>query len=285
MTTLADALAAATERLAAADVPEPAGDARRLLAHAMGLEAGRLTLHLRESLPAEAASRFEAALTARAARRPVSHITGARLFWGRRFRVTADVLDPRPETETLVAAALEAPCARILDIGTGSGILAITLLAETPTATAVATDISPAALNVAESNAATHGVAHRLTLLETTWAEGVSGPFDLIVSNPPYIARADMAGLAPEVRDHEPPIALTDGGDGLGAYRAIATQAPGLLRPGGRLMVEHGVGQAGAVCAIFAAAGLESLRLRADLDGRERVVICSLPSGPAAPDL
>jgi release factor glutamine methyltransferase len=273
---LADALARGTARLAAAGVEMPARDARRLLAHAAGIASDRLTLHLRDPLGAEAAARYEAALAARAGGRPVARITGLRLFWGRTFSVTDAVLDPRPETETLVAAALEAPIARLLDVGTGSGILAISLLAERPAATGVATDIDAAALEVARANAHAHGVANRLEMRRTDWVAGVTGPFDLIVSNPPYIPAVDLPGLAPEVRDHDPPHALTDGRDGLTAYARIAGAAPGLLAPEGRLIVEVGAGQDGAVAALFSAAGLVVDAPRPDMDGRDRAVIARL---------
>jgi release factor glutamine methyltransferase len=275
---LAGALARGTARLAGVGVETPARDARRLLAHAAGIAPDRLTLHLREALPQQAAERYEAALAARAARRPVARITGTRLFWGRPFAVTDAVLDPRPETETLVAAALEAPFSRLLDLGTGSGILAVTLLAERPEATGLATDIDAAALEVARANAATHAVADRLEFRRADWAEGARGPFDLIVSNPPYIPAADLPGLAPEVRDHDPPHALSDGADGLTAYARIARAAPGLLAPRGRLIVEIGAGQKGAVAALFSAAGLAVADLRADMDGRARAVLARLPS-------
>lgn len=201
----------------------------------------------------------------------MAQIVGARLFWGRSFEVTPDVLDPRPETETLVAAALETPFARVLDLGTGTGCTLLTLLAERPEATGMGSDLSEAALQVAARNAARHGIA--ADLVQSDWYEGIGGRFDLIVSNPPYIPVAEIAGLAPEVRDHEPRIALTDGGDGLGAYRAIAAGAAAHLAPAGRLLVEVGAGQAPSVQEIFAAAGLDCVGTRPDLEGRARVVL------------
>lgn len=267
------ALRAAILRLAGAGIDEPARDARRLLAHALHLEPDRLTLHLQDLLDPEAAARFEAALAAREARQPVSQITGTRLFWGRSFRVTRDVLDPRPETETLIETALEAPFATVLDLGTGSGAILLTLLAERPAARGLGTDLSPEALAVAESNAQALGLAGRAQFQTADWFAGIEGQFDLIVSNPPYIAEAEMAGLSPEVRDWEPHLALTPGGDGLDAYRAIAAAAPAHLSPGGRLLVEIGPTQGPAVSALFAAEGLSGLRVEADLDGRDRVVL------------
>ena len=272
----ADALRAAIPPLAAAGVPGAARDARLLLAHAMGLDPDRLTLHLAEALDPAAAARFDAAVSARIARQPVSQITGQRLFWGRSFRVTRDVLDPRPETETLVAAALAVPFARCLDLGTGSGAILITLLAERPQATGVGTDLSGAALGVAQGNAQALGVGARAEFLASDWFADVRGRFDLIVSNPPYIAEAEMPGLAPEVREWEPHLALTPGGDGLQPYRAIAAGLGAHLAPQGRLMVEIGPMQARDVTAIFDAAGLSGIRTLRDMDGRDRVIVAQV---------
>ena len=270
--TAAEALAAAAARLSAAGVEGAARDARWLLAHVMGCDPGAVAARLSDPLPPGALGAFEAAVTARAARQPVAQITGRREFWGRPFRVTPDVLDPRPGTEALVALALAEPFATVLDLGTGSGCLLVTLLAEGPAATGIGTDVSEAALGVASANARALGVAARATVLRADWFGGVSGRFDLIVSNPPYIAAAEMAGLAPEVRDWEPRGALTDGADGLSAYRAIAAGAGAHLAPGGRLIVEIGATQGPAVAAIFSAAGLASVEVHPDLEGRDRVV-------------
>jgi release factor glutamine methyltransferase len=220
-----EALRDATARLQAAGVEGAARDARRLLAHALGIAPDVLAGRMADPMPEAAAHAFAALVARRAAREPVSHLTGARAFWGREFLVTRDVLDPRPETETLVALALAEPFRRVLDLGTGSGCILVTLLAEGPGAQGVGTDISAQALVVAGENAARHGVAERLVLTPSDWFGDIGGRYDLIVSNPPYIAADEMAGLAPEVRDHEPRLALTDGADGLTAYRAIAARA------------------------------------------------------------
>ena len=270
--TAAEALRAAVARLTAAGIEGAARDARLLLAEAMGLAPDRLSLHLAEPLAAAAAARFEGFVAERARRRPVAQILGRRLFWGRAFRVTSDTLDPRPETEALIAAALEEPFARLLDLGTGTGCILLTLLSERPGATGVGTDISAAALAVAADNARALGVADRTELRQADWFDGVAGPFDLIVSNPPYIAGDEIAGLAPEVRDWEPAAALSPGGDGLAAYRAIVADAPGHLAPGGRLLLEIGAAQGSAVAALCRAAGFGDIRVLPDLDGRDRVV-------------
>jgi len=198
---------------------------------------------------------------------------GRRAVWGRELEVTGDVLDPRPETETLLALALErGPAGRILDLGTGTGILALTLLAEWPGAQALASDLSAAALQVAARNAARLGVAERVRLVQSDWFEQISGRFDLVVSNPPYVTAAEMAGLDPDVRDWEPHLALTPGGDGLGAYRALAAGVRGHLAPGGRALIEIGASQGPAVSDLFRAAGFERIELHRDMNGHDRIV-------------
>lgn len=266
-----EALRAAVARLAGAGIAEPARDARLLLAHALGIAPDRLTLALPEPLPDVAAARFAAAIAGRESLRPVSHLTGRRAFWGREFRVTPAVLDPRPETETLVELALAAPFARLLDLGTGSGAILLTLLAERGAATGLGTDLSPEALAVAGNNAERLGLGGRAHFALGDWFAPVAGCFDLIVSNPPYIAEAEMAALAPEVQ-FEPRLALTPGGDGLDAYRAIAGGLGAHLAPGGRVLLEIGPTQGPAVAALLAGAGLRRIAVHPDLDRRDRVV-------------
>lgn len=271
-----EALRAALPRLVAAGVPDAPRDARALLAHAAGIAPDRLTLHLSDPLTPEALARFDAALTRRIAREPVSHITGIRLFWGHAFRVTPDTLDPRAETEALVEAALSEPFLKLLDLGTGTGCILLSCLAGMPMAQGTGTDIHAPTLSVAAENAAALKLTARARLVLSDWFAAVQGRFDLIVSNPPYIAEAEMPALSPEVL-HEPRRALTPGGDGLDAYRAIARGAPARLMPGGRLMVEIGPTQGAAVSALFAAQGLVDIRILPDLDGRDRVVTARKP--------
>ena len=273
MTTGQQALVAARATLDAAGVPDAAGDAMALLAHAFGRESlhHAHSAELLQPLPPEVALRLAAALAARLARQPVSQIRGWRDFWNHRFRVTPDVLDPRPETETLVASALKIPFRQVLDLGTGSGAILCSLLADRPAAAGLGTDLSPAALDVAQDNARRLGLS-QARFLQSDWFAGVTGRFDLIVSNPPYIAASEMAALAPEVRDWEPHLALTPGGDGLAACRAIMAEAGAHLVPGGTLMVEIGPAQGPAVQAMFRAAGLVDVGILSDLDGRDRVV-------------
>lgn len=276
--TRGELIARGAGRLAAAGVPEAARDARLICRWAAGLDGPALAAALAERAPPPEIARFEQGIAARAARAPVSQIVGVREFWGRPFRVTRDVLDPRPETETLVAAALAGPVpARILDLGTCSGCLLLTLLAEWPGATGLGVDISAAALAVARENARALGLAGRAAFRLGDWCEGVTGGFGLVVANPPYIAEAELTALAPEVRLHEPAAALSGGPDGLDAYRRIAAGVGPLIAPGGLLLLEIGPSQAGAVRRIFADAGLGVGAVLPDLDGRDRVVAVSHP--------
>lgn len=271
------ALRTAIQTLRDANIPDPARGARILLAHAMAIPPDRLTLHLNDPLTAAAATHFTQLITARLTHQPIAQIIGHRLFWGRRFTVTPDVLDPRPETETLIAEALKSPAKTILDLGTGTGIILLTLLAEWPHTIGTGTDISPAALAVAQTNAQSLNLTNRATFALSNWFDHIPNRYDLITSNPPYIAADEMPYLSPGVRDHEPHIALTPGGDGLAAYRAIAAGAPQHLTPKGRLIVEIGPTQGPVVCALFAAAGLRNPTITKDLDHRDRVVSATCP--------
>lgn len=272
---LREALAEGTQKLADAGIESAARDARALLAEAAGIDAQMVTLEGSRELGDPEA--FEDFLARRINREPVSKILGRRLFWGREFRVTADTLDPRPETETLIAAALElGPPTRFADLGTGTGIIAVSLLSEWQEATAVATDVSSAALAVARENAERHGVADRLSCLElsskNTWLPEELGQVDLILSNPPYISADEMLELSVEVRDHDPLLALTPGGDGLDPYRAIAQQAASHLSDGGWVLVEIGWRQGPQVQALFEENNWAKVAVLPDLDGKDRVV-------------
>ncbi|PVA11796.1 peptide chain release factor N(5)-glutamine methyltransferase [Pelagivirga sediminicola] len=269
---LVDLLRNATEELSDAGIEGAARDARLLLAHAAGLSAARLGAELGEAAAPEVAARFQQMIGRRLARAPVSHITGKRFFFNHEFIVTPDVLDPRPETETLVLAALEGPVRRVLDLGTGSGVILLSVLGAREDASGLGTDLSPAALGVARQNAARLGVEARCAFRVSDWFAQVEGQFDLIVSNPPYIALDEMEDLAPELA-HEPRMALTDGAGGLTAYRAITRDAGRFLTPGGRLMVEIGWRQGADVAAMMRAAGLRDVAILPDMDGRDRVVL------------
>lgn len=265
-------LKAARTALAEEGVTTPALDARLLLQQTTGLGHDMIVADPALIIAEEAAARFDAALSRRLAREPVSRILGWREFYGRRFALTPAVLDPRPDTETLVGAALGVlpPRPHILDLGTGSGAIIVTLLAERSDAGGMAVDLSADALAVARDNAVAHGVADRLELLHGTWFEPVTGCFDLIVSNPPYIPAAVIAGLEPEVRDHDPGLALAGGADGLVCYRAIAAGARSCLKPLGLILVEIGAGQAEDVTVIFHHHGFTAAGQYRDLGGHVR---------------
>ena len=268
-------LAEATRKLVEAGIPDAGRDARRLLAHVLKVPMGRLTLFLPEDVDPELTVVYRVMIERRAERVPVSHLTGRRMFYGRDFIVSKDVLDPRPETETLIETVLAAPFGRVLDLGTGSGCILLTLLLENETAEGVGADLSPEALNVAYWNSNALGLEPRSTLVQGSWFDAL-GPdeqyYDLIVSNPPYIALSEMFGLEPEVRDHEPRMALTDGSDGLSAYRIITSGAPHHLLESGRLIVEIGPTQGQAVSDMMRKVGFSNVQITQDLDGRDRVV-------------
>lgn len=273
--TLREALAYATRTLNAANIDGAARDARALVALSAGIAPDRITLEGDMALADTAG--LEALLQRRINREPVSKILGKRLFWGHEFTVTPDTLDPRPETESLIAAALEiGQVERFADLGTGTGIIAISLLKEWPQARAVATDVSPEALVVAQANAEALGVQDRLSLVQTVdpqqWVPPELGKFDMILSNPPYISDTEMAELSPEVSDHDPHLALTPGGDGLAPYRVIAGQVATHLAPSGAILVEIGWRQGKQVRDLFENAGFSDVRILPDLDGRDRVV-------------
>ncbi len=271
------ALRDGTVALKVAGIDSAAGDARVLLADAMGIPPDRLTLHLQDELGAEASAAFAAHIAARAAHQPVAQIIGKRLFWGRSFIVTPDTLDPRPETEVLVAEALTRPFVKMLDLGTGTGCILLSCLAGMPMAVGVGADISQPALDVAQRNADALGLARRAKFQQADWFGGITGRFDLIVSNPPYIALDEMAALSPDVRGHEPHLALTDGADGLNAYRAITAGAGARLLAGGRILLEIGPTQGAAVSALLGAQGFDGIRILPDFDGRDRVVVAQKP--------
>jgi release factor glutamine methyltransferase len=270
-----------TARFETAGIDSAALDARMLTGAAVGLDLTDLIAQGRREITRQDASRLDVFARRRLAGEPVARIIGTKEFWGLPFKLSADTLVPRPDTETVVEAALDilraesratAPL-RVADLGTGSGAILLALLHELPNATGIGTDLSAAALDTAKDNARRLGLAPRADFAIDDYAEGLSGPFDLIVSNPPYVRTADILSLAPEVRDHDPHLALDGGRDGLEAYRRIAPQAAGLLAPGGLLVLEIGQGQEIGVVRLIATAGLTvSGPTRADLGGIGRAV-------------
>lgn len=270
-------------RLAAAGTPTPGLDARLLMLQGTGLSHAALIAEPHRLLDARQAEQIDELARRRLAGEPVSRIAGEREFYGRPFLIGPATLDPRPETEILVECALRharvrPPAAlRILDLGTGSGAILLSLLAELPLACGIGIDLSEEALLVALENARRLGVAERASFVRAHWTSAFGRPFDLVLSNPPYIPSGMIAGLQPEVRDHDPHLALDGGIDGLAAYRSIAEGAAPLLAPGGLLAVEIGAGQAEAVAAIFAECGFEPVERVRDLAGQERVIAFARP--------
>ena len=272
MTIATQAMVAATVRLRDAGVDDPVRDSRILLAHAAKIDASRVTLIGPEYLSSEISARYENLIRLREARVPVSHLIGEREFYGRRFKVTRDVLDPRPDTETLIEASLAEPFATVLDVGTGSGCILVTLLAERESAIGVGTDLSGPACLQAAVNAAFNGVEKRADIFQSDWFAKVRGQYDLIVSNPPYLAKEEMAHVSSEMRLHEPRMALTDEADGLTGYRVLAEMGHRFLAPQGRLLAEIGWQQGCEVIELFSNSGWTNLRLIQDIDGRDRVI-------------
>lgn len=281
---VAEALRLMVQSFKLAGIEEPQADARSLLGHALRLSRTQLVAQGDRVLEAREIDAASALAARRLKREPVARILGRKEFWSLALTVTPDVLVPRPETETLVEAALDMigrdgmkmEMLRILDIGTGSGALLLALLSELKSAVGLGTDISGVALEIARLNAERCGLKDRCTFVACDVAAGVEGQFDLIVSNPPYVSRGEIATLAPEVRDFDPRLALDGGKDGLDCYRAIAKHARRLLSPGGRLIVELGAGQEQAVRALFTATGLQVDAGRADLAGIPRALVAKI---------
>jgi release factor glutamine methyltransferase len=276
--TLGEALNRATQQLGEAGIERPQAEARILLEAASGRGRGQIIGFPEQALADAERDAFLAMVTRRCAREPVSRILGQREFWSLRFAVGPGTLDPRPDSETLVAAVLTKIADRnaslaLLDLGTGTGCLLLALLSELPQAHGLGVDISASALATATRNAETLGLVARVAFQEGSWTDGISAQFDVIVSNPPYIESTLIDALQPEVARHDPRAALDGGGDGLDAYRSLIPQAARRLKPGGLLALEIGAGQGGAVRNIAAAAGLRGLGSADDLAGIERCLL------------
>jgi release factor glutamine methyltransferase len=268
-------------RLRSAGIDEAELDARILLGAVLDLDLTGMIAQATRPLTSTEAARLARYAQRRIAGEPTARILGSREFWGLSFQLSPATLEPRPDTETVVELALELLRAdggsdrplRIADLGTGTGAILLALLSELPAATGIGTDISEAALQTAAANAARAGLSGRATFVACDYASGLSGPFDLIVSNPPYIRSADIGSLAVEVRNHDPLAALDGGTDGLDAYRTLVPQAARLLAPGAALVVEAGEGQSGQIQALMVAAGLTPAPSpKADLAGIPRAV-------------
>ena len=277
---IAERVTEAARRLAAAgiDARDAAFDAEVLARWALGWDRAKYLARWREPAPPGFEDRFEPLVARRRGREPVARITGRREFWGLGFEVSPAVLVPRPESELLVETALarlgdHAARWAVADVGTGSGCLAVALARELPLARLTATDISPEALAAARRNAARHRAADRVAFHRADLLDGLPGPYDLIVSNPPYVPDAVIDTLAPEVRLYEPAAALRGGSDGLAIVRRLVAAAADRLRPGGWLVLEVGAGQSGDAAVIARRAGMQVVDVRPDLQGIPRAVV------------
>jgi len=284
--TVGQALDRAVSRLRAGGVRDAALDAELLLRHVLGWDRASVLARGGDALSSEDEARFDDLVAARARRRPLQHLTGTQAFWRHEFVVGPAVLIPRPETEVLVEAALgllaEKAAPRVIDVGTGSGCIALSLAAERPDATVVATDLSAAALEVALENASRLGLAGRVRfvrgdLLDAFRSGPGAPPFDLVVSNPPYVTDDEWRGLAPEVRDYDPRSALVPEGGVAALYGRLLAGAARVLRPGGVVALEVGAGQSAAVAARAAAAGFHGARALPDLQQIPRVIVATRP--------
>ncbi|MCY4305021.1 MAG: peptide chain release factor N(5)-glutamine methyltransferase [Aestuariivita sp.] len=274
--TLVHVLQNATGQLRDVGVSDPIRDARILLAHALQVDYKDLPLATNEDLLPDTIQRYDTLIKQRAKRIPVSHLIEMREFYGRTFRINSKVFDPRPETEILVSAALTNSFQRVLDLGIGSGNIILTLLAEQLVASGIGVDICKDACYQAKLNALFHQVEQRIDIRQSNWFNNIDGQFDLIVSNPPYIAKEEMPSLSEEVRLHEPEQALTDGRDGLSAYANICRNVRKHLTLGGRLIFEVSPHKCMEVCKIVYEAGFDQVIIRSDLEKRPRVVIANL---------
>jgi release factor glutamine methyltransferase len=270
-------------RLAAEGIAEGRLEARLMLGEAAGWSLEKIVAERDTVLESGVVARVERLAARRLQREPMSHVLGWREFWSLRFRVTPDVLTPRPDSETLVEAVLGAmpdrqAKLRVLDLGVGSGCLLLALLHELPQASGVGVDRSARALVVARQNARTLGLGVRTEFRSGDWGEGLEEVFDVVVSNPPYVPSDDIEGLDPEVSEHEPWLALDGGPDGLECYRRLAGQLGYLVRPGGIVALEVGRGQAPPVARLVSDAGFRGVTIHTDLGGIPRVILARRPS-------
>lgn len=276
-TTIAECVAAGTRRLAAAGIPDPRREARLILAHLLGVEPVTVTGYPERAV--DDVQGYETLIGRRAAREPLSHLTGRREFWSLDFEVTAATLEPRADSEAVVGAALEAVRDRadvpsLLDFGTGSGCLLLALLSELPDAIGLGIDIDANAIAVARRNAVRLGLAARTHLAVGDWGAALAGRFDLVVANPPYIPTPEITRLEREVAEYEPRLALDGGLDGLEAYRRLAGDIERLMAPKAVAVLEFGLGQSDQVAAIMVSAGLVADGFVPDLAGRQRCIVC-----------
>lgn len=271
----------ASDKLAACSIENPETDIRLLVQHALGISHAKFVSSLNRVLSDAEVKTLDAMIARRAKREPVSRIIGTRGFWKSEFKLSPQTLDPRPDSETLIEAALkyaETLPATILDLGTGTGCLLLSLLQEYPKATGLGIDISEEAAATARENAVALNLADRASFLAIDWNDWqASAPFDLVISNPPYIAPDEMAELEPEVTQYDPVAALVGGDDGLECYRSIAALLPRAAKKGGLAVLEIGHRQADAVKSILALSGVTVIQTLTDLGGSDRAVVARMP--------
>ena len=273
---LREVLAETTIKLSRSGIENAARDARILTAYALGIPISDLSLKINEQVPAEIISKLEKLILRRIDREPVSKILGRREFWGRSFSISENVLDPRADTETLIDFVIEKPVKSVLELGTGSGAIAITLACEWKEVQVTAIDISEDALSLAKLNAENFNVQNKIHFLKSDWFETVRGSFDLIISNPPYIGLVEQDEIAAEVIKYDPQIALFAGRDGLEAYKRIIPNLAKFLNPNGLVVLETGASQSNQVKNMMNAVGLIDAKIVKDLSGKDRLVAAKL---------
>ena len=261
-----------TSKLSISKIDNAARDARILVAHALCIPRSQLLISINEKVSEETQATLEKLIFRRINREPIAKILGKRQFWGRTFFINGDVLDPRADTETLIEYVIDRPVRSVLDLGTGSGIIAISLACEWKEVHVVATDISEAALFVAQKNAKYFDVQDKIDFLKSDWFEAIEGKFDLIISNPPYIGLSEISEISQEVLNHEPELALFAGSDGLGAYERIIPQLTKFLKPKGIVVLEIGASQSESVKTLMNSSGLSEVKTLKDLAGKDRLV-------------
>ena len=265
-------LSDATLKLSISKIDNAARDARILVAHALGITKAQLSLNTNENVPEETRSSLEKLISRRINREPIAKILGKRQFWGRTFFINEDVLDPRGDTETLIDYVIDRPARSVLELGTGSGVIAISLACEWKEVNVVATDISEAALLVAQKNAKNFDVEDKIDFLKSDWFEAIEGKFDLIISNPPYIGFSEINEISQEVLKHDPELALFAGSDGLGAYERIIPYLTKFLKPKGIVVLEIGASQSDSVKTLMNSSGLSEVKTLKDLARKDRLV-------------
>jgi len=265
-------LSDATLKLSISEIDNAPRDARILVAHALGIPKSQLSMKIKENVSEETKASLEKLISRRINREPIAKILGKRQFWGRTFFINEDVLDPRGDTETLIDYVIDGPVRSVLELGTGSGVIAISLACEWKEVHVVATDISEAALFVAQKNAQNFDVQDKIDFLKSDWFEAIEGKFDLIISNPPYIGLSEINEISQEVLNYDPDLALFAGSDGLGAYKRIIPHLTKFLNPGGTVVLEIGASQSESVKNLMNSSGLSEVKTLKDLAGKDRLV-------------